>query len=628
MQELKVQHLHKTYGAKILLDDVEFIIHEKDRIGLIGTNGTGKSTLLKILAGLDTSEKNGQVEHSSDYKIGLLPQTDSLPNDATVLEAVLTGDSPKIKLLRQYESLLLALEENPTDADLQKQFLQIQEEMNAKDVWQLETKVKGILTQLSVPQGSRKIGELSGGQKKRVALAQVLVEDYDLLLLDEPTNHLDIKAITWLENFLQNYRGALLMVTHDRYFLDRVTQRIFELNQGKLLEIAGNYESYVLQKEVLDETNQLQAEKAQQLYKKELDWMRAGVQGRGTKQEARVKRFENLKESLNTSSKDGQVTMDMGSTRLGKKVLRLKDASLKVQDHLILDDFNLLIQAGDRVGIVGDNGVGKTTLLNLLAGKIPLTSGVFEQGETVRLAYYTQIMPDLPEDLRMIAYLQETAEVVENKNGEKISVPELLERFLFPRFMHGTLVRQLSGGEKRRLFLLKLLMSSPNVLLLDEPTNDLDIATLTVLEDYLQDFKGAVIVVSHDRYFLDKTCHKLILMQGSGKYETYFGTISEYLAQEKIAEKKSVKKEVVKIAAPEPKKSTEKTKLTYLEEKEWATIESEIDQLEQKSSQLEKDMTQQGSDFTALQNLQDELSATQQQLDEKMERWDYLGQFV
>lgn len=627
MQDFKAEGLKKTYGEKTLLHDVSFLIHEKDRIGLIGTNGTGKSTLLRLINGQDVSEGQGKIEFPPGYKIATLSQDNHLPEDKTVLEAVFSGNSPKIQLLKTYEELLWQLSLTPEDDSLQEKFLQLQEEMTAKDVWQLEAKVKGILTQLKVPQGGQKIQELSGGQKKRVALAQVLVEDFDLLLLDEPTNHLDIKAITWLEGFLQNYQGALLMVTHDRYFLDRVTNRIFELDQGNLLEIKGNYESYLLQKETIETTNAVKLDKARQLYKKELAWMRAGVQARGTKQQARQDRFHDLKDSLNKSGGEKEaLDMNLATTRLGKKVLRLKDANFKQGEKVILKDFDLLVQGDDRLGIVGDNGVGKTTLLNILAGKIPLDSGLYEIGETVKLGFYTQEMVKLPEDKRMIQYLQEVAEEVETKNGEKISVAEMLERFLFPRFMHGTVVNKLSGGEKRRLYLLRLLMAQPNVLFLDEPTNDLDIATLTVLEDYLEDFSGSVLAVSHDRYFLDKAMEKLLILKGNGKYETYFGKIGDYLASEK-KEAEAIKP-VLKKEAPAKPSAKEKTKLTYMEQKEWDTIEADIEALEKRSDALKEEMNHLGADFTKLQDLQKQLDENEGNLEEKIARWDYLSQFV
>ncbi len=626
MKELKAIDLKKTYGEKTLLNDVSFLIHEKDRIGLIGTNGTGKSTLIKILAGVDTSEEKGRLEFPVDYKISYLSQDSQLPQEKEVLDAILSNNHPNTLLLKEYEHLLWQLEKNPLDEVLQNRFLKIQEEMTAKDVWQLETKVKGILTRLDIPLNNKKIKELSGGQQKRVALAQALVEEADLLLLDEPTNHLDIDAITWLENYLKNYQGSLLMITHDRYFLDRVTNRIFELDNGQLLEVKGNYGIYLEEKEKLQEESQTKLSKAKQLYKQELAWVRAGVQARGTKQQARLNRFADLKENIQSQNSSAEeLSMDITTKRLGKKVLRIEKGNFKRDQQIILKDFELLVQNGDRLGIVGANGVGKTTLLNILSGQIPLDSGVYDIGETVKLGFFTQKIEAIPEDKRMIQYLQEVAEEVENVHGEKISVPEMLERFLFPRFMHGTLIQKLSGGEKRRLYLLKILMSQPNVLFLDEPTNDLDITTLTVLEDYLEDFPGSVISVSHDRYFLDKVADKLLILKGQGNYTYFYGSMSEYL--EKESQKEEKPKGTEKKEAPQEKAAPVKKKLTLMEKKEWETIEDDIESLEEKSEFLKEEMTKQGADFAKLQELQEALDANEAALEEKMNRWEYLSQF-
>lgn len=629
MRELKAIDLRRTYGEKTLLAGVNFILHEKDRIGLIGTNGTGKSTLLRILAGVDTAENQGTLEYPSDYRIAYLSQEIHLPLEKSVVAAVLSGETPEFVTLRRYEEVLLALGEQPAAENLQKELLHLQEEMNAKDLWQLEAQVKSILNQLGVPLTNQPIKTLSGGQQKRAALGQVLLADANLLLLDEPTNHLDIEAITWLEKYLAQYQGTLLMVTHDRYFLDRVANRIFELDQGQLLEIKGNYATYLAEKENLQSENALKLTKAQQLYKKELAWIRAGVQARGTKQQARINRFAELKENLQeqSTSKD-HLTMDVATTRLGKKVLRIADGNYQIDGKILLQDFDLLLQAGDRLGIVGNNGVGKTTLLNILAGQKQLDTGLYEIGETVKLAYYTQQMEVMDPEKRMIQYLQEVAEEVTNRAGEKISVPEMLERFLFPRFMHGTLVKKLSGGEKRRLYLLKLLMSQPNVLLLDEPTNDLDIATLTVLEDYLEEFPGSVVTVSHDRYFLDKTVDKLLILAGQGAYQYFYGDMSSYLAQQEHQEVAPAPKKVTPPKDAEPTTEKTKVKLTYMEQKEWATIEEEIAALEEKSAQLKEEMNHLGADFARLQALQEELEANEAALENKMERWEYLSEFA
>lgn len=627
MKELKIAELTKTYGEKTLFDHISFNIRDKDRIGLIGTNGTGKTSLLNILAGKDSGDGDiNAIQQPNDYQIGYLSQDQTFDPDLTVVEAVFQGDTPIIKAVKNYELALLALTENGSSEAAQKKYAQAEERMNKEDAWTADTDAKIILQKLGIETLHKKIGELSGGQKKRVSLAQVLIESPDLLLLDEPTNHLDYEAINWLESFLNSYRGAILMVTHDRYFLDQVTNRIFELSFGKLYEYKGNYEAYLLAKAERERVEVDQEEKRKQLYKQELEWMRAGVQARGTKQQARQERFHDLKENLNQVNHKDQLEIDVGAQRLGKKVLEIQDGCYQIEDNVILNDFNLLIQAKDRIGITGKNGAGKSTLLNILAGRIPLMSGVYSIGETVHLAYYTQQNEAMDPNKRMIAYLQDAAEQVQRNDGTTISVAELLERFLFPRFMHGTIIGKLSGGEKRRLYLLKLLITQPNVLLLDEPTNDLDIDTLTILEDYIQSFKGAVIAVSHDRYFLDKTMEKLLIFEGSGQIDRYFGSMSEYVSTKKEQSKKIAKIENKPLKKASDKK--EKNKLTYMEQKEWETIEAEIDVLEETAAKLTEEMNHQGDDFTKLQQLQNQLTIAEKELEDKMERWEYLSEFV
>ena len=623
MKELKVTELFKTFGDKTLFDRISFLIHEKDRIGLIGVNGTGKSSLLAILAGRDSGDGDiSAIEKASDYRIGYLAQDQQFPAETMVLDAVFQGNNPLMQTVRAYEKALLQLAED-NSAAAQRQFTLAEEAMNKQDAWTADSEAKAILNKLGIETLDQQIGQLSGGQIKRVALAQVLIDSPDLLLLDEPTNHLDYDAIQWLENYLKHYQGSLLMVTHDRYFLDRVTNRIFELSFGRLYEYHGNYEAYLVEKAERDRVAVEQEGKRKQLYKQELAWMRAGAQARSTKQQARINRFEDLKENLHQVQNDGQIEMNIATTRLGKKVLEMKDASFTIEGKKILSHFDLLIQSKERLGITGKNGAGKSTLLNLLAGRLTLDSGVLEVGETVRLAYYTQQNEALDPEKRMIAYLQEAAEEVKQRDGSQIGVAELLERFLFPRFMHGTKIGKLSGGEKRRLYLLKLLIQQPNVLLLDEPTNDLDIATLTILEDYLQDFAGAVITVSHDRYFLDKVAEKLLIFEGEGAIVSYFGSILDYLAQQTpVKEEKAVK------VKTQPHSPERKKKLSYNEQKEWSTIEEDIATLESKLDELTEAMNHQGDDFTKLQTLQKELDETEAALEEKMTRWEYLSEIV
>lgn len=626
MKELQVTNLTKSYGEKILFDHLSFNIHSKDRIGLIGTNGTGKTSLLNILAKKDKGEGNlSSIQHPNDYTIGYLSQEPPFSPNLTVIQTVFQGDSLLLQTVRDYELALLALEQLGMNEKTQKQYVQAEEKMNKYDAWSADTTAKIILQKLGIDYLQKKMSDLSGGQQKRVGLAQILIESPDLLLLDEPTNHLDYETIEWLENFLASYKGAFLVVTHDRYFLDHVTNRIFELSFGKLYEYKGNYENYLLDHAQREDTAIQQEAKRKQLYKKELDWIRAGVKARGTKQQARIDRFEDLKKNLHQVKQKQALEVGIDTQRLGKKVIEIKNGDYQKDKHTILNEFNLLVQAGDRIGITGKNGTGKTTLLNILSGRLPLEAGSYTVGQTVHLAYYTQQSENLDPTKRMIAYLQETANEVKMQNGTLLSAAELLERFLFPRFMHGTLIGKLSGGEKRRLYLLKLLISQPNVLLLDEPTNDLDIDTLTVLEDYIQNFSGVVISVSHDRYFLNKTADRLLIFQGNGKIDEFLGSIDEYLDQEKQSEKKET---LVKKTAKKKNQPKEKTKLTYMEQKEWVGIEEEITQLEKKVISLTEEMTQQGDNFVRLEELQQELTTIEQQLDEKMARWEYLSAFV
>lgn len=626
MQTLRAEGLTRTYGEKTLFDKVDFIINENDRIGLIGTNGSGKTSLLDTLAGL--AQYTGDIITPNDYAIAYLKQEPEFDDQQTIMDAIFSGSQKVFKIIRRYEDTLAAYSEDPENQKKQQQYMDAEAQMNEADAWNAESDVKTILTQLHITDLNQQMGTLSGGQRKRVGLAQVLIQAPDLLLLDEPTNHLDFDSIDWLENYLANYKGALLVVTHDRYFLDQVANHIWELSFGRLFHYDGNYQDYVGQKAERVEQEANADHKQQQLYKQELAWMKAGAHARSTKQQARINRFNKIKENMGTTPTEQDVSIDLGQTRLGKQVIELKDATLSLDDHLILKDFNLLIQAGDRIGISGENGAGKSTLLNVMAQRLPLDSGIVTVGETVKMAYYTQRTEPIPDDKRIINYLSEVGNNVTDKNGHSISVSELLEQFLFPRFMHGTLIRKLSGGEKRRLYLLKLLMEQPNVLFLDEPTNDLDISTLTVLEDYINHFNGTVITVSHDRYFLDKVADKLLIFDGNGKIERYSGLFTDFLAAQKKTQPSSKKTAPKPVSTPSALVKQEKTKLTYKEQLEWDGIEDEIDALENKKADLQSKMTQNGDNYDKLATLQADFEATDKKLDEKMARWDYLSQYV
>lgn len=629
MKQLRAVDLHSVYGEKTLLDKVSFLIETGDRVGIVGVNGTGKTTLLNAVSQIVPAD-GGTIETPNDYTIGYLQQDPDLYEDKKVLDAIFSGAQPVFQLIRDYQAALAAYSENPTDDKLLSRYTKLEQQMTQQDAWLAESEVKNILSQLHLPNLDLPIAALSGGQRKRVGLAQVLIQAPDLLLLDEPTNHLDFDSIAWLEKYLASYKGAVMTVTHDRYFLDSVTNRIFELSFGKLYEYHGNYEKYVTAKAERVASEAVAEHKSAQLYKKELAWMHAGAKARSTKQKARENAFADLEAKQGTRQVEGEVAVNLGQTRLGKKVINIQNASLSFDKLTILDDFSELVQGNERIGITGPNGSGKSTLLNVIAGQQPLDSGVVEIGETVKMAYYTQITEPIPEDKRVIAYLSDVAEEVVDRDGNRVSAAELLEQFLFPPFMHGTLIRQLSGGEKRRLYLLKLLIQQPNVLLLDEPTNDLDIGTLTVLEDYLQSFAGTVITVSHDRYFLDKVADKLWIFKGEGAVTSYNGRFSDYLGEygAPTLNKKEAKSidspQTTTTKSPAPKKK----KLTWSEQKEWETIEDDMAALETKISEIETDMTTQGDDFTKLGDLQKELDSTNEALEAKMLRWEELSERV
>ena len=621
MNDFIVEKLTKTVGDKTVFKNISFIIHDLDRIGLIGVNGTGKTTLLNVLSG--KSGFDGDVNPfsaHSDYKIGYLTQDPHFDDDRTVLDTVLSSTLREIQLIREYELLLSNYDENN-----QSRLEKVMAEMDALQAWEIESQVKTVLSKLGLDELSAKVGDLSGGLRRRVQLAQVLLGDDDLLLLDEPTNHLDIDSIEWLTNFLKNSKKTVLFITHDRYFLDSVSTRIFELDSGSLVEYQGNYQDYVRLKAEQDERDAALLHKKQQLYKQELSWMRRQPQARATKQQARINRFHDLKQDLAGQATDSSLEMNFETSRIGKKVIEFKDVDFAYGDKKILSHFNLLIQNKNRLGIVGDNGVGKSTLLNLIARKLVPQSGELVIGETVRVAYFSQQIEGLDGSKRVINFLQEVAEEVKIGNGTP-SIAELLEQFLFPRSTHGTLIEKLSGGEKKRLYLLKLLLEKPNVLLLDEPTNDLDIATLTVLENFLQGFAGPVITVSHDRYFLDKVADKILAFE-VGTIREYFGNYTDYLdekaflAESSAISKKTGKEKTVKVRE-------EKKRMSYFEKQEWETIEGDIEVLEERISEIESTMQENGADFVRLSELQKELDEQNEKLLEKYERYEYLSTLV
>ncbi|KAF1308310.1 ABC-F family ATP-binding cassette domain-containing protein [Streptococcus sanguinis] len=618
MSDFIVDKLTKSVGDKTVFRDISFIIHDLDRIGLIGVNGTGKTTLLDVLSG--KSGFDGDVSPFSaktGYKIAYLTQEPDFDEEQSVLDTVLSSDLREMQLIREYELLLTAYDESQ-----QSRLEAVMAEMDSLHAWEIESQVKTVLSKLGLTNLSLKVGQLSGGLRRRVQLAQVLLGDADLLLLDEPTNHLDIDTIEWLTHFLKNSKKTVLFITHDRYFLDNISTRIFELDGGRLIEYQGNYQDYVRLKAEQDERDAALLHKKQQLYKQELSWMRRQPQARATKQQARINRFHDLKKDLAGQTTESNLEMNFETSRIGKKVIEFQNVDFAYDQKPILYQFSLLIQNKDRIGIVGDNGVGKSTLLNLIAGKLQPQVGQLIIGETVRVAYFSQQIEGLDESKRVINYLQEVAEEVKIGSGTT-SIAELLEQFLFPRSTHGTLIEKLSGGEKKRLYLLKLLLEKPNVLLLDEPTNDLDIATLTVLENFLQGFAGPVITVSHDRYFLDKVASKILAFE-DGSIREFFGNYTDYLDEKAfLAESSAISQKSEKEKSAKVRE--EKKRMSYFEKQEWESIEADIEALEERISENETAMQENGSDFARLSQLQQELDEQNEKLLEKYERYEYLS---
>ena len=623
MSDFIVEKLTKSVGDKTVFKEISFIIHDLDRIGIIGVNGTGKTTLLDVVS--ERIGFDGDVSpftKANGYKIAYLTQEPEFDDSKTVLDTVLSSDLREMALIREYETLMSDYSE-----ENQVRLEKVMAEMDSLDAWSIESEVKTVLSKLGLSDLSQKVGDLSGGLRRRVQLAQVLLNDADLLLLDEPTNHLDIDTIAWLTNFLKSSKKTVLFITHDRYFLDNVATRIFELDQANLIEYQGNYQDYVRLKAEQDERDAAALHKKKQLYKQELAWMRTQPQARATKQQARINRFKDLKGEVHQTVNNEDLEINFETSRIGKKVVNFEHVDFAYEDgKQILSDFNLIMQNRDRIGIVGDNGVGKSTLLNLINGDLVPTAGVLDIGETVRIGYFSQQIKDMDESKRVINYLQEVADEVKTTVGTT-SITELLEQFLFPRSTHGTQIAKLSGGEKKRLYLLKILIEKPNVLLLDEPTNDLDIATLTVLENFLNGFGGPVVTVSHDRYFLDKVANKILAFEEGGVRE-FFGNYTDYLDEKAFLQEQSalLEKEKEQASVKVEKVKEDKKRMSYFEKQEWATIEDEIADLEAKIEEIEAAMLENASDYGQLATLQRDLDAANETLLEKYERYEYLSE--
>ena len=629
MNIVSIEKLSKSYGLKNLFSNVSFGIDENDKIGLIGVNGTGKSTFLKVIAGLEEADE-GKVVIGNKIDVQYLSQNPDFNPLDTVLDQVFKGYSPIMKLLREYEQKLAAVSSSPVNENLQRDLIVLSQQMDAMNGWQLENEAKIILTQLGITEFTAKVGTLSGGQRKRIALASALIHPADLLILDEPTNHIDNDTVAWLEEYLAKRKGALLMITHDRYFLDRVVNRIIELDKGNLYCYTGNYSLFLDLKMQRESDQEASENKRQNLLRNELAWMRRGARARTTKQKARIERFEILSDEKVDLSHD-KVEITAGASRLGRKIIELSDVSKSFEGRRIIQKFSYIVLRDDRLGIIGPNGSGKSTLLNLLTQKLDPDSGVVEVGQTVKIGYFSQENMDMDENLRVIEYIKEEANFIPAADGGVITASQMLERFLFSPEMQWTPIRKLSGGEKRRLYLLRILIGAPNVLLLDEPTNDLDIQTLTILEDYLDEFPGAVIVVSHDRYFLDRVVEKVFAFENDGMVKQYVGGYSDYqhtlaleCSEEKHNSERALSNEPSQIERPKERSR----KFTFKEQKEFEEIESVIASVEKEIQIVSNRINTSGSNFTLLQELTELQQQREKKLADLFDRWTYLNELA
>lgn len=628
---LTAENIRKSYGTRVIFDDISFSIHEGDKIGVIGVNGTGKSTLLKIIAGVDQAD-SGEIITMNGIRIGYLSQNPLFVEGTTVLQQVFRGENPKLALVREYEETMAALARTPEQAHLVKRAAELAEQMDKAEAWSLESEAKTILTKLGISDFEQKVETLSGGQKKRVALAAALIAPVDLLILDEPTNHIDNDTVDWLEKHLEKYSKALLMVTHDRYFLDRVANRTLELEKGNIYSYQANYSKFLEMKAEREELEAAGERKRQNFLRTELEWVRRGAKARTTKQKARLERFEEVS-AIRAPEEKQNVELSSVGSRLGKKTIELKEVCKAYDGKTYIQNFSYIILRDDRVGIIGDNGCGKSTLMNLMTKKLQPDSGTVEHGETVKIGVFAQENVDMDENQRVIDYIREEAEIIRTADGH-ITASQMLDKFLFPPSMQRGPISILSGGEKRRLYLARVLMGAPNILFLDEPTNDLDIETLMILEDYLEHFNGAVVAVSHDRYFLDKTMGRIFAFLGGGVIRQYEGGYSDYKAArekelpvfaEKAAKPRKEEKEAAQALA---KEKVPLKKMSYKDQREYDTIGDEIAELEEKIAKAEADMEVCMTDYTRLQELSEEKEKLEAKLEERMERWMELSELA
>ena len=632
MNLITLENISKSYSEKILANNVSLGINEGEKIGLIGVNGTGKSSFLKIVAGVEEPDE-GTVTKGNRVRIEYLAQTPDYDDNATVLEQVFKGNSEEMRILREYEELLEKIDKGEVKENDSERLIKLQGKIDALNLWDMESEAKNVLTKLGITNFEEKVGNLSGGQKKRIMLAAALITPCELLILDEPTNHLDNETISWLEEYLNSRKGALLMITHDRYFLDRVTNRILELDRGRLFSYDGNYSVFLEKKMERIAIEKASEEKRQNLMRKELAWVRRGAKARTTKQKARLQRFDELVNQEGFIENENIEISVMG-TRLGKKIIEIEHLNKSFGDKNIVDDFNYIVLRSDRIGIVGPNGIGKSTLMGMIEGKVAPDSGEIIKGETVKIACFSQEDTHMHPEMRAIDYIKEAGEYLQTATGERITASQMCEKFLFDGTLQWTMIGMLSGGERRRLHLLRVLMEAPNVLLLDEPTNDLDIETLNRLEDYLDDFGGVVITVSHDRYFLDRICNKIFSYKGNGKIDIYTGNYGDYLlSKEEEAVNNKEKEVAVDKNKKEPSVDKNKNKgkvlkFSFKEQREFETIDEEIMTLEEKIEELDSLMAKHASEYGRLQELMEEKAKVEEELAFKYERWEYLNELA
>jgi ABC transport system ATP-binding/permease protein len=629
MPVLTALNLSKDFRNKPLFSDVTFGIDWSDRVGLIGVNGSGKTTLIRILAG-ELAADSGEVVVADGATVGYLPQEPKFDASLTVLDALFSKSNVTMQLIHDYEAACALVAQDATNEKLLARMTELSQQLDAANAWELETNAKTILAQLGIQDTTQIVGTLSGGQRKRVALAHALIVRPDLLILDEPTNHLDAETIQWLEDYLRRYSGALFLVTHDRYFLDRVTNRIVEIDRGTTQTFAGNYSYYLEKKEEQETRKEIEYEKRKQLMKQELAWLRRGAKARTTKQKARVDRAEELLSAPKEKPKE-EIEINSIGRRLGKMVIELDGVSKQYDERVLVRDFTYIVQRGDRLGIIGENGTGKTTLLDMITGRVQPDRGTVRIGPTVAIGYYDQENRNLNEEQRLIDYVKEAGENLPTADGSTISASQMAERFLFPPAMQFAPIAKLSGGERRRLYLLRLLMTAPNVLLLDEPTNDLDIPTLVALEDYLDSFGGSVIAVSHDRYFLDRVVDRVLRFEDGGRIREYPGNYSAFL---EIRAREGKEQEVAQPTKPAPNKAAAEPdkakprKLSFKEKKELETLEQTISEGDKRKLEIESALYNAGADYELTSKLTAELAALTGRLDAALERWAELSEYL